>query len=328
MRQAGRYMGSYRKLRERYSFIQLCKIPELAAKVTMQPVEEIGVDAAIIFSDILFLLEGMGLRVVFGEDDSAPYIENPINSVDDVNKLRIPEMSEEFGFLLNAIGMVKEQLPDDKPLIGFSGSPWTLAAIAIQGSFRDEFRKARVFMYNHQDDFIKLLSRITEAVKLYIDAQISAGVDLIQIFDSLAIYLTRDNYLRFSLTSMGEIINFIKIKYKGLVPQIIYSRGASHSLREIQQIGCDVISIDSTLSIREANMLTDNKVALQGNLEPLILLASKNVIAEEAKKIMIDAAELDGFIFNLGHGVLPGTPEENVKYLVDYVHEKSKLIKM
>lgn len=328
MRQAGRYMHSYRKLRERYSFVELCKEPELTAEITMQPVREIGVDAAIIFSDILFLLEGMGLKLSYGNDGEGPYIENPIRNEKDIMKLRDFDVSIELRFILEAIKIVKEQLSNCIPLIGFSGSPWTLAAIAIQGSFKEDFKKAKEFIYQAPDAFQQLINKLTQYIKHYLSAQIAAGADIIQIFDSLALYLSRKDYLNYSLSSLINIIKYIKAECRSKVPVIVYSRGANHSLSEIKETECDVISIDPILSISDAYQITMNKVAIQGNLDPVVLLTSKEIISAKAKDIIMDAIKLDGFIFNLGHGVLAETPEANVRFLVDYVHEESgKILK-
>lgn len=326
MRQAGRYMKSYQKLRERYSFVELCKESELAAEVTMQPIREMGVDAAIIFSDILFLLEGMGLKLLYGNGGEGPYIENPVRSEKDIIRLRDSNISTEFRFLLEAIQNVKGQLSNCIPLIGFSGSPWTLAAIAIQGSFKEDFKKAKEFMYQAPNAFKLLMNKIIRSVCYYLKAQLDAGADIIQIFDSLALYLSRKEYLNYSLSSIINVIKYIKAESNRNAPVIVYSRGANHSLSEISGTGCDVINIDTILSIREAYQITMNKVAIQGNLDPVVLLTSREIISEKVRDILMDAIQIDGFIFNLGHGVLSETPEDNVKFLVDYVHEESKKI--
>jgi len=323
MRQAGRYMKSYQKVREKYSFIEICKTPELAAEVTMQPVDQLGVDAAIIFADILLVPEAMGMLLNFKMDGSSPLFPSPVTNEADINKLCIPDPSVTNKYLIDAIKLVRSRLSPEIPLIGFSGSPWTLAVYMVEGQPDKELQRTKGLMYLEPDLFKTLLKKITESVKLYLNAQINAGVQIIQIFDSLAIHLSTNEFLTFSLPFMQEIVHYIKSQWGNSVPIIIFPRGASHSLTAIQQTGCDVISIDWTMSLEQAAALTHNSIVLQGNLDPMVMLSTTDIIAQQTHQILQEASSLNGFIFNLGHGILPNTPEDNVKFLIDFVHSKS-----
>jgi uroporphyrinogen decarboxylase len=211
-------------------------------------------------------------------------------------------------------------LKPEIPLIGFSGSPWTLAAYMLEGQPGKELQHAKVFMHQERALMISLLKKITETLKLYLAAQIDAGAQIIQIFDSLAGQISKQDFLAFSLPFMQEIISFIKSKYEDSIPIILFARGASHSLQAIRETGCHVISIDWMMSIQEAGEATGYSIPLQGNLDPAILLTTKEIITLHARDILQQSSPLKGFIFNLGHGVLPSTPEANVRFLIDLVH--------
>lgn len=318
MRQAGRYMESYRKIREKYSFMEICKIPELSAEVTLQPIKKFNLDAAIIFSDILLLPEAMGIELFFDEKTSAPIIPNPIKGKKDIDSLKVPEPEEDCSFLMKAIKIVKRELDSKIPLIGFSGSPWTLAAFTIEGHPNKEFFNTKRFLYEQPELFHNLLKIITFSTIRYLKAQIISGADIIQIFDSLAYLLSKKDFNTFSLSYMKIIIESLK-EFNREIPVIIFAKGASHSLSEIKKSGCDVISLDNTLSIIEALGIINNEIAIQGNLDPAILLCKKEVIADKTNQILQEASKAKGYIFNLGDGILKNTPEKNVSFLVERV---------
>ncbi|OGF67090.1 MAG: hypothetical protein A2Y62_09120 [Candidatus Fischerbacteria bacterium RBG_13_37_8] len=268
------------------------------------------------------------MNLSFKKDGSAPFFENPVRDKNHVDHLRIPDPFESNDYLMHAIRLVKNTLSADKPLIGFTGSPWTLAAFMTEGEITKNLEVAKALLYREPELLMQLLNKITEAVKLYVEAQIIAGANIIQIFDSLAGHLSKHDFLQYSLPYISDVVKYIKLKYGTRIPVIVFARGASHSIMEIQQIGSDVISIDWTLSIKEAMALTGNTITLQGNLDPVVLLASQPRIAGKVRELMLEAIELKGFIFNLGHGILATTPEANVRYLVDYVHERSTMLKL
>jgi len=320
MRQAGRYMESYRKIREKYSFMEICKIPELSAECTLQPIKKFNFDAAIIFSDILLLPEAMGIKLLFDEKTSAPIILSPIKERKDIESLKVPEPEEDCSFLMKAIKIVRSELDSKIPLIGFSGSPWTLAAFIIEGNQNKEFINTKRFLYEEPELFNNLLKIITSAIIRYLKAQIMSGANIIQIFDSLAYVLSKKEFNVFSLSYIKIIIESLK-EFNKEIPVIIFAKGASHSLSEIKKSGCDVVSLDTSLSITEAIEIINNEVAIQGNLDPAVLLCKKEIIAEQTHQLLQEASKAKGYIFNLGHGILKNTPEENVSFLVECVRE-------
>ncbi len=322
MRQAGRYLPSYRALRERYDFLTLCRTPELAAEVTVQPVEQLDVDAAILFSDILVIPEAMGLMVRI-EESGGPRIETPVRTASDVARLTVPDPEEKLSYVLDAIRATQERLQGRVPLIGFAGAPWTLFAYMVEGSGRDDFRRARVLVHEAPHTAHALLEKIARAVARFLHAQIEAGVHAVQLFDTWAGVLDPDGFLEFSLAYVRQVIEAVKATAPRRVPVLLFSRGTAAWIEALAETGADVLSVDWTCDLTRARRQTEDRVALQGNLDPTVLLASPEVVAREAQKVLARFGIGAGHIFNLGHGVLPETPVENVRRLVDTVKRES-----
>lgn len=320
MRQAGRYLPEYRKVREKTDFLTLCKTPELASEVTIQPVEIIGVDAAILFSDILVIPEAMGMSLELVES-RGPKFDSPIRNSFDVEKLIKPIVQEKLSFVVDAIKVTKKKLSPNIPLIGFSGSPWTLATYMVEGGGSKNFEYIKSLIYSEPATAHKLLGKLADVVTDYLNEKIAAGCDAVQIFDTWGGILTPWDFKEFSLEYIIRVIN--KLETNG-APVIVFAKGANHSLKEISESGCDVVGIDWTCDIGVARNEIGENVALQGNLEPIILLSSKEKIKSEVKRILEQYGYGIGHIFNLGHGILPQTPVENVKFFVETVKEMSK----
>lgn len=320
MRQAGRYLPEYQKVRSQADFLTMCRTPELAAEVTLQPVDIIDVDAAIIFSDILLIPEAMGMRLDFIEG-KGPVFEKPLRAGEDFNALNAVNVEEQLGFVLEALKLVRKELAGRVPLIGFAGAPWTLAAYMIEGQGTRQFTNIKSLAYNAPDLLHKLLDMLATAVADFLSAQIAAGAQVVQVFDSWAGILTPEHFKAFSLPYLAKVVRLVKNKG---VPIIVFAREAGHSFVELSEIGADVLSVSWTESLASARQSVKNKVALQGNLDPCALFASQDVIKKEVEKVLQAAGEGSGHVFNLGHGILPTTPVENAKAMVEYVKELSK----
>jgi len=320
MRQAGRYLPEYRKIRQRYDFLTMIKTPELASEITIQPIEIIGVDAGIIFSDILVLPEAMGLKLYIDEG-KGPRFERYIQSESDIANLCIPDPTEKLKYVLNAIELTKRNI--DVPLIGFAGSPWTLFAYMVESEQEKDFKNAKLLIYLKPKLAHKLLEKITLAVSDFLIAQIEYGADAVQIFDTWGGILSYDEFKEFSLKYIAYVIERIKSKFDE-IPVILFSKGTWQWIEEIINTGCDVISIDWTFDIKKAREKSHEKISIQGNLDPVILLSEPEIVAHEAMKILEKYGIGNRHIFNLGHGILPDTPVENVKVLVETVKTKSK----
>lgn len=320
MRQAGRYLPEYRKIREKVSFIELCKTPELAAEVTIQPVEIIGLDAAIIFSDILVVPEAMGLHLTIDEG-KGPIIHNPIHDLNSIKQLKQFDPEIELKYVLDAIRLTKKNLNDKVPLIGFSGAPWTLLTYMVEGKTSKNFSKVKSFVFNNRELAHHTLNLITDCVIDYSKAQIKNGVDLIQIFDSWAGVLSPHHFEEFSLYYLNKIVEEIKPYYD--VPIILFAKGANHSLEKLAHNGCDVIGIDWTIDINEAKEKIGKLVTIQGNLDPSVLFGSEDFIKNEIDKILKVFPDNYGLIFNLGHGIYPDVESSKLKFLVDYIKEST-----
>ncbi len=319
MRQAGRYLPEYRAIRAKSDFLTMCKTPELAAEVTVQPVDILGVDAAIIFSDILVIPEAMGMHLEMIESQG-PKLHNPIRTREDVEALKIPDPEKSLRFVMQALEAAKRTLGRRVPLIGFSGSPWTLASYMIEGSGGKEWKYTKQMMLNQPELMKELLEKIAESVRLYLEAQLAAGADAVQIFDTWGGTLTPDAYKRFSLEYMHRIVS--KLHRNGQ-PVIVFSKGANHSLKEIADIGADVVGVDWTIDMADARELVGEKVALQGNLDPSSLYADPDVIKNEVKSILKKFGKGGGHVFNLGHGIFPDVPVEHAKAFVQAVKDES-----
>lgn len=318
MRQAGRYMPEYRAIREKAGLLDMIKDPAVATEVTLQPVRAFGVDAAIIFSDILPILEGFGLRLKF-VSGKGPVIENPLTP-DGVASLPATADPVATAFTLDAIRLTRRELDGQTPLIGFCGAPFTLACYAIEGGSSRDFDKARHFMYHAPAAWHALMQRLARAAADYLNAQIDAGAQAVQLFDSWAGMLGPEDYREFVLPYSRYVFDAVMIKHPG-VPAIHFGTGTSGILCELREAGGSVIGIDWRIDILEAWNRLGGDVAVQGNLDPVTLLAGRDLIEQRAGAILRKAGLRSGFIFNLGHGVLKQTDPANVKFLVDLVHQ-------
>ncbi len=319
MRQAGRYLPEYRAVRAKSDFITMCKTPELAAEVTIQPVDIIGVDAAIIFSDILVIPEAMGMKLEMVES-KGPKLYDAIRNADNVNKLKTIDPYKDLKYVFDAVALTKKELNGRVPLIGFAGSPWTLMTYMVEGGGSKSFSEIKKFIYNQPEAAHKLLNKIADAVADYLSAKIEAGADAVQIFDTWGGLLSQDDFNEFSLEYITKIISKIKRKDE---PVIVFAKGVHHSLNKLSSCGADVIGLDWTMNLSDVKKQIGIKVALQGNLDPTVLYGSKEKIKDEAMKILQSFGSGSGHIFNLGHGILPDVPPENAKYLVDVIKKES-----
>lgn len=318
MRQAGRYLPEYRAIREKTTFLGLCKNPELASEVTVQPVDIVGVDAAILFSDILVIPEAMGMHLDVLES-KGPVFESPVRDRQAIENLApTADVIANLDYVMKAIAATKEKLAGRVPLIGFSGAPWTLATYMVEGQGTKSFDKIKALMYQDPAAAHALLSRLTDAVVDYLNAKIKAGCDAVQIFDTWAGVLSPPDLEEFSLRYIREICE--RLETNG-APVIVFAKGIS-DLERLAPLKCDVIGLDWTLDIGAAKPRLAGK-ALQGNLDPCVLFGSKEKIKSEVARVLDGFGKGGGHVFNLGHGVLPKTPVENVQYLVECVRELS-----
>ena len=319
MRQAGRYLPEYRAIRMKSDFLTMCKTPELAAEVTIQPVDILGVDAAIIFSDILVVPEAMGMPLEL-QESKGPRFPSPVRSVHEIESLRAPDPEKELRYVMDAIEAAKRGLAGRVPLIGFAGSPWTLAAYMIDGGGSKDFRFAKTMMLEAPELLGRLLEKLARTVGLYLEAQLAAGADALQIFDSWGGILTPDQFKRFSLEYLFKVVS--SIRRKG-TPIIVFSKGAHHALKDLAEIGADVVSLDWTMDMADTRTMIGQRVALQGNLDPSTLYASPGAIRNEVRSILERYGRGSGHIFNLGHGIFPDTPVANAQAMVQAVREES-----
>ncbi|RMD89133.1 MAG: uroporphyrinogen decarboxylase [Calditrichaeota bacterium] len=320
MRQAGRYLPEYQKIRARYDFHTMVHTPELATKITLQPVDILDVDAAIIFSDILVVPEALGMKLKFVEGHG-PVFEKPLHSSSEFDRLPSTGVQENLDFVFQAIQLVKQELNGRIPLIGFAGAPWTLAAYMVEGHASKNFARIKSLRYADPELLRKLLHKLSRAVTEFLKGQIDAGADVVQIFDSWAGVLTPEDFREFSLPFLYSIIQSIKASYE--VPVILFARGAAHSYEILAEIGIDVLSISWTDDLGEIRKNVNGRIALQGNLDPCALFAPVHKIREEVVKVLKKAGSRKGHIFNLGHGILPQTPVMHAKAMVDFVKEES-----
>lgn len=322
MRQAGRYLPEYRQVRQRCKdFLTLCKTPELACEVTLQPIRRFNFDAAIIFSDILTIPDAMGLGLYFQEGEG-PKFKNPIRTIQDIQKLNVTDIQEKLGYVTEAIQLVKKELADTIPLIGFSGSPWTLATYMIEGESSKNFTRAKNFLYTEPKYLHQLLTHLSQIIADYLLAQIAVGANAVMLFDTWGGILTTNAYREFSLHYMAQIINKINLIHQKKIPIILFTKNGNEWLEDIANTNCHAVGLDWTIDIGVAKKRVGDKVALQGNLDPAILFSSPERIREQVKKILEDYGKEPGHVFNLGHGILPDTPIESVEVLVDAVRNK------
>lgn len=320
MRQAGRYMAEYRKLREKADFLTVCKTPELAAEVTMQPINAFNLDAAIIFADILLPVEGMGIKLEF-QEKKGPIIHNPVRSRKDIDALRIIDAERDIPYLPKAIKIVKQELNNKIPLIGFSAAPFTLASYIIEGGHSRNYLETKQMFYNEPAMWNNLMTKIVDVLIIYLKAQVRAGVDVIQLFDSWVGCLSTGDYREYVMPHSKRLID--EIKKEGL-PIIHFGTDTATLLTSMKEAGGDVIGVDWRINLDEAWNMLGHDVAVQGNIDPLILFSNEKEIEKGVKDILNRAEGRAGHIFNLGHGILPRTPVDNVAFLIDTVHNLSR----
>ncbi|MBF0629117.1 MAG: uroporphyrinogen decarboxylase [Magnetococcales bacterium] len=318
MRQAGRYLPEYMATRKQAGdFLSLCKNPELATQVTMQPIDRFGLDAAILFSDILVVPEAMGMGLSFGTGEG-PLLEPVINSASDLEKLHDPDPESELEYVMKTIRSIRRALDGRVPLIGFSGSPWTLATYMIEGGSSKTFSRIKGMMYDRPELLQALLDRLVAAVTNYLNAQIRHGVQAVQIFDTWGGVLGHDEFLRFSLESMRRIVAGLeRIGPDGAkVPVILFAKGCGSHLEAMADSGCDVVGLDWTTDLARARVRVQGRVALQGNMDPAVLSASPERIRREAERVLTAYGPHPGHVFNLGHGITPDCTPDKVAGLV------------
>ncbi len=320
MRQAGRYLPEYRAIRAQAgNFLTLCKTPELATAVTLQPIARFDLDAAILFSDILVIPDAMGLELSVVEG-TGPAFATVIRDAHDLKQLRSPDIKESLAYVLDTIGLIKQQLQQTIPLIGFCGSPWTLATYMIEGKTSKDFHEAKKFMYCQPQALQQLLELLTDTLIQYLRAQIEAGCDCVMVFDTWGGILSGPNYEQFSLCYMQKIVNALKhdVACKE-IPIILFTKNGGLWLEQISQTGCDCIGLDWTIDLQQARDQIKNRVALQGNLEPAVLYAPTAFIEQKINSLLSLPAAKSGYVFNLGHGILPDVPVEHVHCMVNAV---------
>jgi uroporphyrinogen decarboxylase len=318
MRQAGRYMEEYRKLRAQYDFLELCKKPDLAAEITITPVERLGVDAAILFADILLVLEPMGVRLEYSKN-GGPVIHHPVRSGKDVDNLKDFDPQQELSFVYDAVKKISKTLKNKVPLIGFAGAPFTLASYLIEGGGSRNYVHTKKLFYSTPEAWKRLMERLAKVVAEYLNCQIAAGAEAVQLFDSWAGCLTPPDYEQFVLPYTKAVIAAITPG----VPVINFSTGTAGLLKQIRAAGGDVIGLDWRVNLDEGWTTLGHDVAVQGNLDPVALFASPKDIKARVADVLRRADGRPGHIFNLGHGILPETPVDHVIAMVNAVHELS-----
>jgi uroporphyrinogen decarboxylase len=309
MRQAGRYLPEYRELRAKHSFLEVCKTPDLAVEVSLQPFLRLGVDAVIVFSDILIPAEAMGMELELG--DAGPNLPKPVRSAADVRKLRLFDPEMETGFLMEAIRRIVRTAGPDVPVLGFAGAPWTLACYMVEGRAKEGFASVKKFLNTEPQTFRELLHRIAQATIGYLKAQIAAGASAVQLFDTWCGELARPDYRAFALPAVQEVISAVR----GTVPVIYYTKASYHLLPAIADSGADVLSCDWRVDLGELRAALGPKVALQGNLDPAMLLGPREQIRQKTRETLLQLGGA-GHILNLGHGILPNTTIEGAQTFI------------
>jgi len=324
MRQAGRYLPEYRKVREEAgSFINLCTNPELACEVTLQPLRRFDFDAAILFSDILTIPDAMGLGLSFTEGEG-PQFARPISSAADIHNLGVPDPETDLRYVMDAVRLIRRELGGRVPLIGFSGSPWTLATYMVEGGGSKSFRKVKALMYEQPALMHVLLDKLAEAVAAYLNAQIAAGAQAVMVFDTWGGMLTTEDYREFSLAYASRVAALLKTEVNGRrIPSILFTKGGGLWLETMAEAGYDALGLDWQTDMGLARARVGDKVALQGNMDPVALYAKPDIIAEKVKTILEKYGSGSGHVFNLGHGILPDINPEHVGAMVEAVHRYS-----
>ncbi|SUB23176.1 uroporphyrinogen decarboxylase [Avibacterium avium] len=325
MRQAGRYLPEYKATRAQAGdFMSLCRNAELACEVTLQPLRRYDLDAAILFSDILTIPDAMGLGLSFGAGEG-PKFARPIENKSAVENLLIPDPEQELQYVMNAVRTIRRELKGEVPLIGFSGSPWTLATYMVEGGSSKAFTKIKKMLYTDPQTLHLLLDKLADSVALYLNAQIKAGAQSVMIFDTWGGVLAHREYLEFSLQYMQKIVeNLIRHNEGRKVPVTLFTKGGGLWLEHIANTGCDAVGLDWTVDLADAKKRIGHKVALQGNMDPSVLYASPARIEQEVRSILADFGEGSGHVFNLGHGIHQDVPEISPKIFVDAIHQYSQ----
>lgn len=319
MRQAGRYLEEYRKLRERYTLLEICKNAELAAEVTLQPIQRFKLDAAIIFADILLPLEGMGVDFEFARGEG-PVIHQPIRTLEDIRRLRVPDYDQALGSVFAAIRLVRKELDSGVALIGFAGAPFTVASYMIEGGYSRHFLQTKRVMYQQPDAWRELMEKLSEVAFQYLSRQMSAGAEAVQLFDSWVGCLSPEDYRRYVLPYSRKI--FERLDAKG-VPLIHFGTGTATLLELMKEAGATVIGVDWRVELKDVWKRLGDDIVVQGNLDPAAMLGPRPALKEKVEQVLDQANGRLGHIFNLGHGVLPQTAAENVEAVVEWVHEKT-----
>jgi len=331
MRQAGRYMQEYRDIRSKHGFLEMCGTPELAVEVTMQPVDLVGVDAAILFSDILVVFPGMGLDLEF-KSGVGPIINNPVRSAADVEKLGISDPIDDTGYVMDAIKILRRELENKVPLIGFAGAPFTLASYAIEGKGTRDYEYCKALMWSDPVAWDGLMNKFTETVIAYLCAQIDAGAQTVQMFDSWVGYVAPRDYERYVLPYSKRVLEAVKahgdkVVPDGGVPVIHFPNGATSMLDLAQQAGGDIIGVDWRLDMKNAVKVIDSKFGIQGNIDPVALFAPEDELERQVVEILEAVGTRPGHIFNLGHGIHKTSDPEKARAMIRFVHEHSARIR-
>ena len=322
MRQAGRYLPEYRQVRSNAGdFLNLCKTPQWACEVTLQPLRRFALDAAILFSDILTIPDAMGLGLSFVEGEG-PCFAHPLRTIEAIDALPSESVIDDLTYVMDAVRLIRQEMPSDLPLIGFSGSPWTLACYMVEGASSRDYKRVLQLMYNEPAAMHRLLTKLTNAIVRYLDEQARAGVNVFMLFDTWGGILTTANYQVFSLHYMAFIVKQLKEKHPN-IPIILFTKGGGQWLPQLANTGCDALSLDWTCDLTAARAQVGSRVALQGNLDPTVLLTSPDCIRKEVKRVLEAYGHGSGHVFNLGHGITPDVPPEHLGVLVDAVHEFS-----
>jgi uroporphyrinogen decarboxylase len=320
MRQAGRYLPEYRATRTRAGgFLEMCTNPEIACEITLQPVNRYPLDAAILFSDILTIPHAMNLGLEF-EAGEGPKFERPVRSAADIAKLGVPDPGTELKYVTDAVALIRRELNGRIPLIGFAGSPWTVATYMVEGGGSKTFGQIKRMMYEAPRDLHRLLALLAKATILYLNAQIAAGAQTVMLFDTWGGVLTPAQYEEFSLRYMAEVVDALTRKVDAhRVPCIVFTKGGGAWLNKIAAIGCDAVGVDWTTDLATARRSVDGRVALQGNLDPAALFSTPEVLRAETLKVLASYGSGPGHVFNLGHGITPDVDPERVAVLIDTV---------
>ncbi len=325
MRQAGRYLPEYRAIRAQAgSFMNLCTNPDLACEVTLQPLERFDFDAAILFSDILTIPDAMGLGLFFSEGEG-PRFERPVRTEADIERLSIPDPELELTYVMDAVRAIRKNLQGRMPLIGFSGSPWTLATYMVEGGSSKNFAKVKGLMYEQPHLMHKMLGKLAKSVAAYLNAQIAAGVQTVMLFDTWGGALGTEEYIEFSLRYAQQVRELLNTDYEGQkIPCVLFTKGGGQWLESMANTGYDALGLDWQTDIQQARRRVGEQVALQGNMDPVMLYAKPEVIKSKVATILEKFGSGSGHVFNLGHGILPDMNPEHVKVMVDAVHDLSE----